>query len=277
MTSDSPAPSSPRPHKEDPSQAVAARGRSPLRFFLLVFALSIPFWALGAVTGIQLLPGLPVSSLGAFCPVIAASILVYLENGTPGVIELLKRSFDFQRINARVWYVPVVLLMPGATALTFAVMRWMGSPLPTPQFTFLAAIGLSAAFFLAALGEELGWSGYAIDPIQDRGTALEAGLLLGVVWAAWHIVPLLQAARALDWIAWWCLFTVALRVLIVWIYNNTGKSVFAATLTHALSNVSTILFASYFDPRITAPIVAFAATIVVVLWGPRTLSRYPHK
>lgn len=86
---------------------------SPLKFFLLVFAFSIPLWLIGAVTPLQLLPGLPVSSLMAFCPLIAASILVYREDKTTGVTELLKRSFDYGRIRAKVWYVPTVLLMPG--------------------------------------------------------------------------------------------------------------------------------------------------------------------
>jgi hypothetical protein len=67
---------------------------------------------------------------------------------------------------------------------------------------------------------------------------------------------------------------VALRVLIVWLYNNTGKSIFAAALFHATTNVSGITFAGYYHPGITGSIVALAAAIVTVLWGPRTLARY---
>ena len=63
--------------------------KSPLIFFLLVFALSIPLWLIGAVTPLQLLPRLPVSSLNVFCPLIAASILVYREDKTTGVTKLL--------------------------------------------------------------------------------------------------------------------------------------------------------------------------------------------
>jgi membrane protease YdiL (CAAX protease family) len=129
------------------------------------------------------------------------------------------------------------------------------------------------ASFIAALGEELGWMGYAVDPMQDRWNALQASILLGMVWATWHIVPLVQAHRSPAWIAWWCLWTVTQRVLIVWLYNNTGKSVFAAALFHAISNVSTLLFPEYYDPRITGLITALAAAIVTVVWGPRTLAR----
>jgi membrane protease YdiL (CAAX protease family) len=248
--------------------------RSPPKFFLLVFALSIPLWLIGAVTPLQLLPGLPVSSLMSFCPLIAASILVYREDKTAGVTELLKRSFDYRRIRAKVWYVPTVLLMPGIAILAYGLMRLVRLPLPAPQFPGLAALAMFLAFFIAALGEEVGWSGYVIDPMQDRWNALQASIFLGLVGAAWHIVPLAQADRSPIWIAWQCLTLVASRVLLVWLYNNTGKSVLAAALCHAMVNVSWQLFpnhGSHYDPRITGLITALAAVIVTVVWGPRTL------
>lgn len=117
---------------EDSSNTSALRSRSPLTFFLLVFVLSLPFWLIGTVTGLQLLPGLPVSALMVVCPAMAASILVYQENKTAGVIELLKRSFDYKRISAKVWYAPIVLLMPGVTVLTYGLMRLMRFSLPAP-------------------------------------------------------------------------------------------------------------------------------------------------
>lgn len=47
-----------------------SRRRSPLKFFVLVFALSVPFWIAGAVTSARLLPGLPVSALALVCPML---------------------------------------------------------------------------------------------------------------------------------------------------------------------------------------------------------------
>jgi membrane protease YdiL (CAAX protease family) len=256
---------------------IVSRSRSPLKFFLLVFALSIPFQLIGTVTSRQLLPGIPMSSLMLVCPAMAAAILVYKENKIPGVIELLKRSFDYKRIRAKIWYAPILLLMPGVAVLTYGLMHSLDLPLTAPRFQFFGALVLFLVLFVAALAEELGWSGYAIDPMQDRWNALQAGILLGLVWAAWHVVPLVQANRAAAWIAWWCLYTVAGRVLLTWLYNNTGKSVFAAALYHAMMNISWQLFpshGSHWDPRITGLIVVFAAVIVTVLWGPRTLARY---
>ena len=262
---------------EDSSNTITSRTRSPLKFFGLIFAFSIPFWLAGAVTGLQLLPGLPLAALMFVCPAAAALILIHGESKTADMIALLKRSFDYKRIREKIWYAPIILVMPGVYVSSYWLMRLMGMPLPTPQFTIPAAIVMLLAFFVAALGEELGWSGYVIDPMQDRWGALGSGILLGVVWAAWHIVPLVQAHRSPTWIAWWGLFTVAFRVLIVWIYNNTGKSVFAAALCHDTNNVSWQLFpihGSYYDPRVSSLIVTFVAVIVTAIWGPRTLARH---
>jgi hypothetical protein len=45
------------------AQAFATRSTSPLTFFLLVFAHSVPSRLLGSVTDVQLLPGLPMKQL----------------------------------------------------------------------------------------------------------------------------------------------------------------------------------------------------------------------
>ena len=101
--------------------------KSPVIFFLLLFALSSPFWIFGAVMGGQLLPGLPVSAVVlVFCPLFTALILVYRENKITGMTELLKRAFDYKRIRAKVWYAPIVLLMPAVMIVEFGLLRLTG-------------------------------------------------------------------------------------------------------------------------------------------------------
>lgn len=73
------------------------------------------------------------------------------------------------------------------------------------------------------------------------------------------------------------LLTVATRVGMVWIFNNTGKSVFGAAVFHAMLNLSWFLIADeYFDPRIAGLIITFVAVIVGVVRGPRTLASYAN-
>jgi hypothetical protein len=248
---------------------------------VLVFALALPFWLIGAVTGIQPTPDLPVSALQFVSPVIAASLLVYREKGAAGVAALLKRSFDYPRIRAMIWYVPAVLLLPGIYTATYGVMRLLGVPLPAVQLPVIVALGWFLGYFIAGQCEELDWSGYALDPLQARSSALGASLLLGTIWAAFHLVPHVQGHRSPEWIAWWALATVALRVLYTWLYNNTGGSVFATALFHATGNVAQIGPFLHFGPdgypldaqRIAALLLVAVAIVVTVAWGPRTLAR----
>ena len=254
------------------------RPRSPLKFCLLVFAFSAPFWLIGAVVDRPMLPGLPFSALSAACPVLAAMVLVHHESRRAGTVALLKRSFDFKRIHAKAWYAPTLLLMPAVSLAVYGLMRWSGSPLPAPQFDAMSTLLMFLAFFAGALGEELGWSGYAIDSLQRRWHALPASLVLGFVTALWHAVPLLQAQRPLAWIAWWCLYALAARVLIVWLYNHTGNSVFAVALFHTMLNLSWMLFpiqGSFFDPRPAGLVMSFVA-VVAVAWAPATPTRLKH-
>lgn len=255
---------------EDVFPLLTSRSKSPLRFFLLVFALSLPFWLAGALTASQLLPALPVSALAFVCPVTAAAILAYRESKFKGMKELLKRAGDFTRVKRSIWYVPTLLLMPCIMVFSYGVMRLMGVPLPVPSFSPGTTLALFVGFFVGALGEELGWSGYAIDPLQDRFGAFWSALLLGMVWALWHYVPLLEAHRSLGFIAWWSLGTVAARVIMVWLYNNTGKSVCVAALFHTMINLTWQVFpinGSYYDPRVTGLITAMVAMVVVIVWS----------
>lgn len=187
------------------------RTKSLMAFFLLTFALAVPFWVLGALIGGQLMPGLPVAGLMFVCPGLAALVLVRREHGFAGVRALVVRAFDYKGVTAKIWYAPVVLLNPVIFALSYVVLGMRGVPVPDPQIQILPVLALCAVFFVAALGEELGRSGYALDPMQSRWGALGASLLLGGAWAIFHFVALVQAHRSWEWIGWWSLWTVSAR------------------------------------------------------------------
>jgi hypothetical protein len=116
--------------------------------------------------------------------------------------------------------------------------------------------------------------------LRERWSALTTGIILGLVSAVWHFVPLIQMGRTPTGIAWWTLGTVALRILIVWLYNNTGKSVFATIVFHATSNLSLPVFPMDYDQasvQVTlGTITAMAAVIVMFLLGPKPLARFRY-
>jgi membrane protease YdiL (CAAX protease family) len=173
----------------------------------------------------------------------------------------------------KVWYVPTIFLMPLIYLLAYWGVQLLGISLPVqPEFPYMVVPLLLVLYFIGAAGEELGYSGYVTDPMQERFGALKAGLIIGSFWALWHVPALLQNHLGVGYIAWGLPATVGLRILIIWLYNNMGKSVFAANLCH----VTALMGSSYVATSAGTPIIVVAAAIVTFLWGSKTLARYRY-
>jgi uncharacterized protein len=252
-----------------------------LQFFLLVFALSIPFLILGFIfKGVtENLPmQLPISALMAVCPLIAAVILVYKKQKMQGIKNLLKQTFDFKKIIDIRWYVPIIFLMPILAFISF----WYKNEvvlITKPHLSILTISLFFIAFFIGAIGEEIGWSGYIINPLQNQFGALKASIILGFLWAIWHIIPYNQAGQTWIWIFWQCLGTVFLRIIMVWIFNNTGKSVFGMVLFHTMINLSPFLIANngaHYDPFIFCLLLIGVTAIILFFWDSKTLTHYKY-
>ncbi|MDR0271266.1 CPBP family intramembrane glutamic endopeptidase [Paenibacillus sp.] len=259
----------------------AVSHRSLSGFLALIFAFAIPFWVVGAMTGsIKGMPmNLPTSALMFVCPAITAAILVYKHDRTEGVKRLLARVLDYKRIKHKIWYIPIIFIIPLTGLLSYAILRMLGLPLSGNQTQWLALPLLFILFFISAAFEELGWMGYAIEPMQEKWGALGGGLVLGCVWGIWHVIPLIEAHHPPAWIIAWFLGTVAARVIIVWVYNNTGKSIFGAIIIHTMLNVIDSFLPNYdasYVPGMTGILTAIAAIIVTFLWGSRTLARFRY-
>lgn len=256
------------------------QNRILINYFLLIFALSIPFWILGffATDTTKLLPiNLPISALMAVCPLLVASMLTYKKQKIKGVAALLKQSFDYEKIIDKNWYFPIVFLMPIVALLSYWYVNFTEVLLPKPQLSFLAIILFFSVYFIGAIGEEIGWSGYIIKPLQNKYGALKASIILGVIWAIWHIIPYHQAHQNTNWIVWQCIGTVFLRIIMVWLFNNAGKSVFAMVFFHTMLNISPYLipnYGSHYDPFIFCVLLMLVVVFVVFLYDAKTLTKF---
>ena len=213
------------------------------------------------------------------CPLLAAAILVYKKNKIDAVKELLKKTFDAKKINKRIWYLPIVFLMPVTALFSYWYLKFTVVLKPEPYISFLSLIIFFFVYFIGAIGEEVGWSGYIINPLQHRYGALKASIMIGIIWAIWHIVPYYQAHQTTEWIFWQCIGTIFLRIIMVWIFNNAGKSVFAMVLFHTMVNISPYLIAHYgshYDPFIFCILVIIVVIIIIFIWDAKTLTRYKH-
>jgi membrane protease YdiL (CAAX protease family) len=257
---------------------------SPLKYFLLVFGLSAPLWILQTQIKKSGLPlDIPITDIiAAFMPLTVACILVGSENGSQAVRDLLRRVFDFRRITRKRWYLVVCLLPLLLFAVIYATLHVTGVPLPDGwQVSLLSIPLLLVFFFFGAVGEEVGYMGYAFEPMQRRWGALGAALLIGVPWAVWHYPSILEQGHNFTWILWGTLGTVAIRVLLVWIYNNTNASLFACIMFHTLYNTGRVLFphSANLNPLVDYPaihysVLAGTALVVALLWDSRTLTKF---
>lgn len=270
-----------RPARE-PGRPAAAVGadRSVPAFLVLVVLLSAVFWLFGPLLGDPLgaLTGtdLPASALMFLVPGTAAVVLTWHRDGRTAVRRLLTTSTPRPRPRSPLWYVPTLLLMPAVVAASYAVVRLAGLPLPEQIVVAWGAVPVLLVLYLVSgWCEQLGWTAYATDPLQVRRGALGAALVLGVVWALIHVIPYAQAGHGARWILGQCLYTVALRVVLSWIYANAGPGILAVTACQASSNVAWSVFpnhGSHFDPVVAGVLAAAVAVAVVLAFGPRTLA-----
>jgi membrane protease YdiL (CAAX protease family) len=246
------------------------QNRSPAQFIGLVFALSVPLWLIGG-SKLPLPVNLPTSALTTFVPALAAVILIYRQSGAAGIFGLLRRVVDFRRIPRKRWLLPCLLLAPLLYVISYIFMRGAGLPLPeVALIPWQTLPGFFALYFVSAAGEEIGWTAYAIEPMQARHGTLPASFLLGVVWAVWHAATFLQTGNPPDWVLWQSLKTVAMRVLIVWLYNHVGHSLFAVILYHTSDNLGWSLFPTYgshYNPQVTSSLSWLVVGLILAIRG----------
>jgi uncharacterized protein len=253
--------------------------RHPLiTFFVLAYALS---WWPAILYALDLLPQ-PIVGFGPF---LAALVVLALTSGKSGIVGLLRRMVRWRM--APVWYA-VALLLPVAIALAAAAFNVMLGAQAPSSVELGGWTGLFSTFFILLLipglggtWEEPGWRGYALPRLQVGLSALLASLILGVLWAFWHL-PLMVVGEVprSD-----IVFVISWTVVITWLFNNTRGSVLLAMLMHAMNNT---ISGSFFGPMFSgadsvrqgwlyAALWCAVAVVVVVVAGPKHLSRKHRK
>lgn len=110
---------------------------------------------------------------------------------------------------------------------------------PASGHLLMTVVNLPLVLLLGGpLGEELGWRGFAQPVLQDRLGWRTASLVLGLVWAVWHL-PLFYidgTAQAHIPLALFLLSVVAMSVVFAWLVHRTAGSVVAALLFHTAIN-----------------------------------------
>jgi membrane protease YdiL (CAAX protease family) len=264
-----------------------------LAYFVLTFAIS---W--GCVLMVVGPGGIPIPTeqletvgplvyMAALAgPSVAGLLLTGLVAGWAGFRELLSRLL--RRAGAR-WVIVALLATPLlATALLLALSLFSPEFLPAifaadDKATLLLtgiAVGLMVGIF-----EEIGWTGFVIPRLRRHYGVLTTGLIVGVLWGAWHFILFWQSGsfsgalplvlllgQLFSWLP-------AYRVLMVWVYDRTG-SLLVVMLMHAslvVTTAGTLVPLTLAGMALLTWILAWAAALWVVVAVAQRLQPLPRQ
>ena len=228
------------------------------------------------------------TQLGALSSSLAAIVLVVVEGRKGGLRDLLGR-FLIWRVGIQWWaFALLFAIIPSVAALYLfnllggPPVDWSGLP---PLYTVVPMfIMLTIA---AGMGEEFGWRGFLLPRLQTRHNALVSGLIVGVVWAIWHI-PLFfikgtsQYAQQIEGgllpaILGYSAFVIVSSLQFTWLFNNTRGSVLLAAVLHGASNAwggYIDVYRGHFGGILTyAAVTVLVSIIIVLMAGATNLSR----
>lgn len=268
-------------------------GAGPWPFFAVTFAITWGCWLSVVALDVtaESAVGLVLLLVGLAGPGIAGIAFVYRVYGPAGRADFWDRLTNVRRFGAR-WLL-VILLVPLGVALAAGLIDLLlGGVGPTwgegVQAFGVDPLALIPVLFFATLPpllEELGWRGYALDRLQLTWSALNASLILGVVWAIWHLPLFLvegtyqHDAVGLLTMEFWLFMAgiVALSPAFTWIYNNTERTILGVILLHGWVNFTAEVIAV--PETIYYPLWFGLAAVIVARWGATTMTnddRVPH-
>lgn len=284
------------------TSSVSSSGEGSLRSFVrehplpvfvgLVFVLTWPLQIVDALGSHGILPyRVPVWAqvlFVAYMPTLAAVITTSFIAGRSGIKQLFCRLLIW-RVGLH-WYLVAVfgfaVVCILGVLLGSLVAGGSGAPLFSRELMErpLAQVFLMvpALFLVVTLvnGEELAWRGFALPRLQARWNALEASLLLGLVWIVFHLPLLLTSKGApLDALAMtsWSVQLLAASVIFTWLFNHTRGSVLLAYLLHGSINTWTRVFPlETASPAVgwsVTGLVCLAAVTLVAVCGAEHLNR----
>ncbi len=252
---------------------VENRTKEVIYFFALTFIIS--WGALFLIFGSETIPVTPeqqemVGMVILLGPSLSCISLLYVFEKGKGIKALLFR-LGLWRISWK-WYLFGISIAPVTTLISVFIFTiyFPGSSaiFATSEDLFsLAAMGLVAGLFVAFF-EELGWTGYATPKLKPGFGIIKTGLIIGLLWGAWHFIlfwqvdsftsipaSLLLLVQLFSWLP-------AFRILMVWVYDNTQS-----LLINILMHISLVASLVIMDPVLESnKLLIYILIRAILLW-----------
>ncbi len=220
-------------------------------------------------------------------------LMTWLTLGKDEMARLFKRFFIW-RVGWK-WWLVAILLLPALRFAAIPLTAWLtGVPADFSHPMIRDVVPLDAPLLMLVVpwmlfevltnGEEMGWRGYVLPRLQAKYNALVASLIVGVIWAVWHLPKFLGTGfnDELSFV-WFTISHLALAVLYTWLYNNTHGSLLLVVFFHAAGNTTGMFLPVQFaipggiTQNVEIVLYVLAAVIVTLASGAARLSRMEEK
>ena len=170
-------------------------------------------------------------------PTLTACVLAAVRGGRGELRRLLDMAVRV-RFAAR-WYL-VVLLVPFAVPLAAVAVESLLSGTAPAAWLVAPTTWTLATFWMAAVGEDLGWRGYALTRALGQWGPVKASVVHGSLWALWHLPMFFMPGTAQNdqVFPMFLLQLIGATMIFVRIFIGTGGSVAAMMLMHATANLA---------------------------------------
>jgi hypothetical protein len=274
-------------------KAKALEPRNLAFFFLIAFGWSWLWWGL-FIFGILKMPsGIGTSEvdlgsagpliliimLSPFGPTIGAFVMTAMAEGRTGVKALWRRFWN-HNLSIK-WLLVILMFFPAFQLIANFVSRTLDGraypflTYPNQPWMFIPPF-IANTLINAGMSEEFGWRGYALPRLQSRWNALTSSIILGAIWASWHIplwfVPGDSHNHVFFW--GWAGRIILLSTLMTWIFNNTNGSVLAAALFHGMANSAGDLFQVSGSEWYSNGVRLLVVVLIVIVFGSKNLVRH---
>jgi membrane protease YdiL (CAAX protease family) len=197
-----------------------------------------------------------------FSPTAIGLVMTSISEGSLGISRLFDRCTRWRVSFA--WYLLALLFTPALFFLTILSIPGAATAFQIPSlsfiWTYLSALALG--IFRAPIREELGWRGFALPRLQEKFGPLFGTLILGSLWALWHLPKFLTPREGVLGVGLLAISAPFLKyagsilgsaIIYTWIFNRSNGSILLSMLFHASINVTFSIFPNAFLPSLFPP------------------------
>lgn len=211
----------------------------------------------------------------AYASSLAALITTAVFHGRAGLGKLLRPILKW-RVNFG-WYAGALLGPMLLIVLANLVFMLAGGRPAWSDFFDIGAVAAGfGAIIAGCLGEEIGWRGFAQPLLQKRTSLLVAAVIVGIIWASWHLWPILAPGGSNHLVAaditQTYLRLISTAVIYAWIYQRTA-SLLLVMLAHAGHNVAVDLLPVQSDTLALLIAAGYAVIACLIAYSYQTDER----